>query len=160
MNLFILRHGDAENEAPTDQERVLSQTGKLKIAKIVLDHATLLQSVDYICISPFIRTQQTYNELLKSLPNCKEIKTVTTNKLVPSASVDDVISILESLNETDNTQSVLLISHQPLVGMLIDSLCNLETGCYRMGTAALAHIQLDIIARGCGDLTFLRHPEL
>ena len=55
-------------------------------------------------------------------------------------------------------QSIALVSHQPLVGTLIDDLGGFECGRYRMGTAALASLSCDPMAALCCTLDWLIHP--
>ncbi|MBV8586412.1 MAG: histidine phosphatase family protein, partial [Verrucomicrobia bacterium] len=57
--LFILRHADADTEAPTDAERSLSEKGMdqaRKIGRFLRDQGVQL---DHILTSPLVRARQT-----------------------------------------------------------------------------------------------------
>lgn len=66
--------------------------------------------------------------------------------------------------------SVLIVSHQPLVSHFLASLCEpvqslsslsyqFSLGKYSMGTANLACIECDVLAKGCANLLWIKKPN-
>lgn len=152
MQAFILRHGEAQLFADTDAERALTSIGYQQTVDILTASQAELECVTGIVASPYIRAQQTAAlaaELL-SLP------VETSPLLVPEADWMQVADLLES--RTDET--LLLVSHQPLVGTLVNWFCGLAPGRHIMGTSALACIDAEVVAAACGELRWLRQPGL
>ena len=151
LHIFIMRHGEAEAVAETDLLRELTPSGQQDILQMVADNADDLALVDTLWVSPYMRAQQTAQLVATQLP--KPIQTQTF--LTPAGNPKDVISALAEHSD----QTILIVSHQPLIGTVVDNLAGLEPGRYRMGTGALAYIQTDIYASACGELQWLRQPE-
>lgn len=158
MELFVLRHGHAEAEASSDSLRPLSAVGAKEVAEIYAKCGSELEQVELILVSPYVRAQQTLKALTDLSPYLQTVPQQTTPLLVPGGSSMAVIDYLYTQATDCSVGSILIVSHQPLVGTLVDSLCNLEPGCYRMGTAAMASIGADVVAAGCAELRWLRHP--
>lgn len=152
MIIYILRHGQAEPQVTTDEARRLTPKGFFETEKILGAHLKELASVSAIWASPLIRAQQTAQIAQQYLSG---IKLQTTELLVPEA---DSCALIEWLY-TQATQSdvVLLVSHQPLVGKLLGLLCGKHEGFYPMGTSSLAAIEIQPVAAGLGKLLLLDH---
>ncbi len=155
MQIFVLRHGHAEADAPTDRQRPLSWEGVHEVKTIVSRCAGELEKVQRVYVSPYLRAQQTFHAAREILP--------TLNKqdldiIVPGGNAQAVIDFLVDLQTNEHIESVLLITHQPFAGTFVDKLCGLETGTYRIGTAGLAAIDADPVAAGLGVLRWLKHP--
>ncbi len=153
MNVFIMRHGEAESVAKTDMQRALTQEGREDIAQMSASYRDELSQVDIIWASPYLRAQQTA-ELMSVQRSRSSTPVITQPFLPPSGNPLDVLIELES----HRNQTVLIISHQPLVGVLVDGLACLEPGRYRMGTGSLACLSTDIYANGCCELRWLHQP--
>ncbi len=152
MKVFLLRHGTAELVAPRDEERRLSAEGRRGLKSVFDACEADLSSVEAVLVSPYIRTQQTLNMALPYLPLVAAEQCETLSILTPGGNPN---SVIERLYKSE-AKSVLLVTHQPLVGVLLDALCACEAGRYRMDTGALALIELDVAARGLGELQWLR----
>jgi len=150
VNVFIMRHGEAQAKAETDRQRELAQQGREDIVQMAADYSSALGSIDVIWASPYVRTQQTAKLLSEQLGK----PVITQSFLQPSGNPIDTLSALEAHSEN----TVLIVSHQPLVGVLVDGLAGLEPGRYRMGTGALACVTTQIYANGCCDLEWLHQP--
>lgn len=151
MQLFIMRHGEAESRAESDMHRELTAQGKGDIAQMAETYADDLASVDIIWASPYARAQQTAQIMSTALGK----PVVTQAFLPPNGNPSEVLDILQNIGE----QTVLMVSHQPLVGVLVDGLAGLEPGRYRMGTGSLANIWTDVYAKGCCELRWLHQPD-
>lgn len=150
-----MRHGHAEPEAPADHLRALSAQGEREVGRSLARHQSELGNIQIAIVSPYVRAQSTYQVARSALPvhECVE-----SELLVPCADPQKMIDYLYALQQK-GVDSVLLVSHQPLVGTLVDRLCGLEPGAYRMGTAALAAIDTDVVAANCGELRWLHQVE-
>lgn len=152
MQLFILRHGEAEPYASSDFARNLTPAGKSQLTAVANRHLQQLGGISQVWVSPYVRTQQTLQHIRPLLP--ANVTIATTEDLTPDSPVQLLIPLLEkSLGD-----QVLLISHQPLVGEAVSRLCGLAPGHYRLGTSALTHIDLPLIGFGQGQVCFCDQP--
>lgn len=151
MKLFLMRHGDAEFNASIDSQRQLTDLGKENAHQMATNHRDDLSSVSKLWVSPYVRAQQTADIVSNVLDN--SVPRETQAFLKPSSDPNTVFAAVEK-----QQQSLLIVSHQPLIGTLVDLLAGLEPGSHRMSTASLACIEIDIIARACGELLWLHHP--
>ncbi|MGI1677316.1 MAG: phosphohistidine phosphatase SixA [Cellvibrionaceae bacterium] len=149
MKLFVLRHGEAEYSAPTDEERQLTDHGGNEVRSIVEKKLTKLKSVQHIFVSPYVRAQQTAAIVHELLP---DIPMTTLPIITPDGKVSEVLDFLQK----ENIENVILVSHQPLVGDLVSQMVGQPVGFYRMSTAALAYIKTDVFAAGCGTLRWIK----
>ncbi len=146
-----MRHGEAVANAETDAQRELTLQGREDIAQMAVSYGQQLANVDEIWASPYIRAQQTADIMAAHLK-----KTVSTHQVLsPGGAPADVLQALEQCQN----QTILIVSHQPLVGVLVDGLADLEPGRYRMGTGALAALKTDVYANGCCELSWLYQPD-
>jgi phosphohistidine phosphatase len=81
---------------------------------------------------------------------------MTADLIIPDANPFSVMEWLQSFGRIN--QSILLVSHQPLVGELVNKLCGKPAGFYSMGTSSLAAIRASVVATGMGELMWLDHP--
>ncbi|MBN0975713.1 phosphohistidine phosphatase SixA [Pseudomonas hygromyciniae] len=149
MKLWVLRHGEAESHAPSDAQRNLTERGRdevLRSAAHLID-----QPISAIIASPYVRAQQTAELVRTALGVVPEIRTVPW--LTPDSNPQQVLEKLD----TDDT--VLLVSHQPLVGNLISFL---QHGHQRqpqpMHTASLAELEGDFPLAGLMSLNSVKNP--
>lgn len=152
MHLFILRHGQAEPQQTTDEARELTDKGRTDTAHIVSGRMVDLQAITQIWASPLIRAQQTAEIAIKYLP---ALRVQISELIIPEASPVSAIEWLQSINQP--ALSMLLVSHQPFVGELVNKLCGKPAGFYSMGTSSLASINLPVVAVGMGELVWLDH---
>ncbi|MEB0040569.1 MULTISPECIES: phosphohistidine phosphatase SixA [unclassified Pseudomonas] len=150
MKLWILRHGEAHSQAPSDAERELTPHGR---GQVLSSAAHLLgKPLTRIIASPYRRAQQTAELVHQVLGFSEPILTV------PWLRPDSDSRLV--LNQLDNysTQDVLLVSHQPLVGSLVSVLVH---GHYRhaqpMNTASLAELEGDFPLAGLMELRTVHH---
>lgn len=153
MKLFILRHGQAEARAASDAERALTARGRRDVKKITDGSASELLELEQIWVSPLRRAQETAAVAMETLDWGSE--PITTALLEPGS---DVEALCEQLRESDY-ECLLLISHQPLVGALIEHLSGAAPGRYAMGTASLACLEFDWAASGLAEVKWLRHSD-
>jgi len=154
MQLFILRHGQAEPQSTTDEARNLTAQGRADVAAITGSSLIDLHLINEIWASPLVRAQQTaqiVQEVLHAQGQYVAIK--TTPLIIPDG---DVVGLFEAL-QSSSAQSILLASHQPFVGDLLDRLCGQASGFHPMNTSSLACVDVSVAADGLGILRWLRH---
>lgn len=145
-----MRHGEAESAAGSDAQRQLTPSGRDDITQMAESYKEELSQVDVIWTSPYLRAQQTAQLMSERL----SVPVITQAFLPPNGNPLDVLDALEE----HRRQTVLIVSHQPLVGILVDGLAALEPGRYRMGTGSLAYLSTGIYANGCCELQWLHQP--
>lgn len=151
MNLWILRHGEAQSRARTDAERELTANGR---EEVLVSAAHLLgQPLRWIIASPYVRAQQTAELVRQALGFSDAV--VTVPWLTPDS---DPRKVLENL-DLYASDDVLLVSHQPLVGSLIGLAVhgNLQQA-EPMHTASLAQLDGDFPLAGAMTLIGVQHP--
>ena len=109
MNLYLVRHGDAEKTQPgkRDEDRRLLQKGWESI-KIAADQwIFFIKKLDIICTSPYSRAVETAEIIAQSFKYEKEI--LKDNTLAPGSLTKELITLNNSLGGED----IMIIGHQP-----------------------------------------------
>lgn len=157
MTVFILRHGQAEPQVTTDEVRRLTDKGRTDTARVVQGRLSYMAPLAQIWASPLVRAQQTAEIAVTYFPG---ITIQTTDLLIPEADPQALLDWLDGLSRQQSTcsdLSILLVSHQPLVGRLVNNLCGKPDDFYPMGTSSLAAVHAPVIATNMGDLLWLDH---
>jgi phosphohistidine phosphatase len=157
MTIFILRHGQAEAQVTTDDARQLTEKGRNDTVRVVRARLADMSLLVQIWASPLVRAQQTAEIAVGYFP---QLTIQTTELLVPEANPQALMDWLDELNARqliNTNQSILLVSHQPLVGSLVNMLCSKPDDYYPMGTSSLAAIRAQVVASDMGDLLWLDH---
>jgi phosphohistidine phosphatase len=105
MDLILWRHAEAEDGAP-DISRALTARGKEQAASMSAWLQQALPPSTRVLVSPATRTQQTAKFLQRDF--------VTLESLAPGASPH---AILEAANWPKGEGNVLIVGHQPSLGM-------------------------------------------
>lgn len=154
MIIYFLRHGQAEPQVTTDEARALTAKGRADTESVLRARITNMQGVSQIWASPLVRAQQTAEIAQTFLPS---LAIRTTPLLIPEANPLQLLNWLSETFSSHANDAILLVTHQPLVGTLVNQLCNKADNYYLMGTSSLAAIELDVIAAGLGNLHWLEH---
>jgi phosphohistidine phosphatase len=145
MKLFIARHGEASFDADTDFSRPLTQRGIDQTRVLADQNLSTLNEVRSIWASPLLRAQQTakiYQEIL-------ELDIHTQPFITPDSSPKQVLRQLSKAN----LDSLLIVSHQPLVGDLVSLL--VEGNCFQphpFVTSELVVLECDMFEPGLSHL--------
>ncbi|QTF07703.1 phosphohistidine phosphatase SixA [Brenneria izadpanahii] len=139
MQVLIMRHGDAVPDAASDSQRPLSARGYDESQKMAFWLNTQGMNIDRILVSPYLRAQQTLKAVrdILSLP----VEDECLPELTPGGNAKLVSYYLQTLAK-EGTESVLIISHLPLVGYLVAELCPAETAPM-FATSAIACVNID-----------------
>lgn len=135
MNLWLLRHGEAEPTQTSDIARNLTGTGVQEVLKT----AQRLRKVplDIVLHSPYVRALQTAQIVCEEIAYQGEIAQVEW--ITPDDNPKQVIKQLEAYE----AENILLVSHQPLLGKLVGLLTEGELmgASYYLATAELVHLE-------------------
>lgn len=134
MNIWIMRHGEAGFNAPSDSERTLTENGREMafqqgrwLGDVLCERGILL---DKILVSPYQRTRQTLECLQDGIQAVSSREFFANSEagivevwegITPSGSPETVLDYLAFLKE-EGAKNVLIISHLPLVFDLVHAL--------------------------------------
>ena len=154
MNIVIMRHGQADAYASSDEARCLTARGQ---ADALAAGQTLAKQglvFDAVWVSPYRRAQQTADQVLRSIEIAER---ETNNSITPDSSPERFIAQLTAADYNN----LLLVSHNPFVSSLIGLLCD-GAGRYGppMSPASMAMLTADDVLTGCCELAWLRHAPL
>jgi len=113
--LILMRHGEADWNATTDESRCLTEKGISFVRQQAAEVAGFAPNVSKIICSPYRRTCQTARLMQQSLGG---IEIVEDDRLTPDVPVSEAITALEA-HWQDN---LLVVTHQPLIGYLVSYL--------------------------------------
>ena len=119
MELIVLRHAEAEDHAPTDHLRRLTEKGRHQAEAVgvyLKEHAI---KVDIILSSPALRTVETAEIVAEEL----ELEVQTVPWALPGMTPE---MAMNSLERFQSAKRVLLVGHQPDIGLLVARLLGLR----------------------------------
>ncbi len=120
MQLYIMRHGQAEPFGNMDHLRELTPSGYKEaecMGKWFNDLAIVL---DQVFISPYVRAQQTAKTLLDEVSDV--VKFDTIDFITPSDDAKKVHDYIDGLCADEEIEQLLIVSHMPLVSYLVAEL--------------------------------------
>jgi len=132
-----MRHGEAVDQfcrtEKEDAKRPLTENGQLEAFKMGEWLARKAPLLDEIYVSPYLRTQQTCQQVLKGVKQCDEpinkiVKPITLDFITPLGKAKEVHNFIEELLLSDdnkqnkNELTLLIISHMPLVSSIVSEL--------------------------------------
>lgn len=138
MQIYIMRHGQAEMMAFSDAERNLTDIGREEselMAKYLVKQGVELNAV---LVSPYVRAQQTWQSVSPFFEGITNIQTLPC--LTPSGSARKTVNELLAL-QAEGIKNVLLVSHLPLVGYIVGELAP-AAGVPAFSTSAVGHVSL------------------
>jgi phosphohistidine phosphatase len=116
MHLILWRHAEAEDNAPTDLLRPLTLRGRKQAAKVAgWLHGQLGSELAQwrVMASPALRAQQTATAL--------QLPVETIDSIAPDCAAQCVI---DAAGWPDGARNVIVIGHQPTLGMVAARLIN------------------------------------
>lgn len=148
MQLYILRHANADTEAATDEARELSEKGREQARKVARFCALHGITPDVIFSSPLIRAQQTAKPVAKELG----MEVTTVRWLACGATPVGILGQLAAFGES---ATVMLVGHQPDLGELIAHLLGAAQGAsVNVRKASLTLVEVLLPRKGGGRLEF------
>lgn len=152
MKIYIMRHGQAGMNAKTDEQRPLTEQGieeSIHMARWLAPQLT--DSFSLVIHSNYLRARQTWQAISAELPAAREVE--ESGEITPYGDPAFVASYLTALAATHD--SILMVSHLPLVGYLVQSLCP-AAGAPMFATSGMACIEWQ---DGKGVLLWLEGPH-
>lgn len=155
MDIYVMRHGEAESRAAADNLRELTRRGVAQ-AEWMAENIADLSSVDRIICSPYIRAKQTAALVASYTGSGVETCDHITPESDPSAAVD----FFYKEKETRPFKSLLIVSHMPFVARFVQDLASESPGFFSMPTASIAKLSGEVLAKHCCELHWIKHPKI
>jgi phosphohistidine phosphatase len=157
MTIYLLRHAIAvprgTEEYPGD-DRPLTPEGVAKMEKNAAGMLGLGLEFDAIIHSPLSRARDTARIVRKAMkPGCP---VSSSDALLPDA---DPAGILAELSGDERRNSVLLVGHEPHLGLLGAGLLGSRDPSVILRKGGLARIDADEPAHGAGRLIWMLTPR-
>lgn len=108
---MIVRHGEAEAYASSDDSRALTDVGRVQVELVAQFLGKLNTKIDLVAYSPLVRTTQTAKIILDSI-DAERIE--VWPELIHSSTAE----MAEAKLVQAGCDNILLVSHMPLVAML------------------------------------------
>ncbi len=121
MNIYLLRHGIAEDGGPglADHDRALTDEGWKRLRKAASVWRRLVPTPNVIMVSPLRRALQTAEVFAQAVAFTGEVQ--VTDALIPSGAPSVALSMLEA-ESFSQTKAVAVIGHEPHLGYLLGAL--------------------------------------
>jgi phosphohistidine phosphatase len=150
MNLYLLRHAEAEEEAASDGERQLTDRGREQARTIGRFCARNDLYPEKILTSPLARALQTAKIVADELKVADRVQVCgfATAGMTTEAA-------LNGLKAFTKHPSVLLVGHEPDFSEFVAALIGGEEECIRLRKASLVKVTLPKLKAGVGRLEFL-----
>jgi phosphohistidine phosphatase len=141
MNLYIIRHAIAVDEATSDyesdSERPLTDKGRKKMRQIAKALRQLGVDFDLILSSPYVRACETA-EIVADVFKMKN-KIVFSDHLIPEGNPELLIG---EINEKHTVESLAIVGHEPhlsaFIGLLITDSSKVEITLKKGGVCHLS----------------------
>lgn len=118
MQLYLLRHGDAQTEASIpDQYRALTPEGIASIERVARAIQRLDLQFDAVYSSPFLRARHTTELALGK--RASKVNIQLTDHLIVGA---DFLNLFQLLNQHPADAHILLVGHEPYFSQLLSFL--------------------------------------
>jgi phosphohistidine phosphatase len=139
MNLYLVRHADAEKTPPgkRDEDRRLTREGKDRIKVVAARWIYFIGELDFICTSPYVRAVETAEIIAKAFEFEKEI--IKDNGLASGSLTKDLINLVNSLEGED----ILIVGHQPDLSEHVSNLISAKGALVEFKKAAVAKISFN-----------------
>jgi phosphohistidine phosphatase len=148
MKIYIMRHGEAEMFASSDAERQLTKRGEQASVAVAQKCVSMgITEFDQVLVSPYIRAQQTWQQISQCF-TAKQLQ--NSDDITPYGDAFDVAQFLYAMAQTSKLDSILLVSHLPLVGYLTAELAQ-GISPPMFPTSGLACVEVDA-QRQSGEL--------
>ncbi|MCU7494529.1 MAG: hypothetical protein HF314_01285 [Ignavibacteria bacterium] len=152
MNVYLVRHGAAEDKKPgeSDFDRELTEEGKKKMTLAVKGWKNLIPRLDTLVSSPLIRAVQTAEVARKAYGIKEEV--IKDNRLMPGSRTEEVVALI---NEMPG-EEIVLFGHEPDFSTHLSRLISNSGAGIDFKKGAIAKIYFQGRARlSSGSLEFL-----
>lgn len=157
MNIYLVRHGDAEKSSMNkrDSERELTPEGKIITKAASAAWKNLIPEIDLIISSPYIRAYQTA-EIIASVLGVKN-QIVKDKKLSPGSNTESLVEIAQNYS----SGNIMFVGHQPDFSEHLANLVSGSGAYFEFRKSAVAGIAFsNKVKLGRGTLMFLIPPDV
>ena len=141
MKLYIMRHGQAQLTASSDKLRDLTAQGQQESVIMAKWLASQQGEFDITFASPYIRAKHTYDLVITSFKAPEHHYVL--NELTPESSPEMCGDALLAYCAQHKAASVLVVSHLPLVALLVSDLCKGDV-VPSFSTSSIACLEIDL----------------
>lgn len=146
MKLYVMRHAQASFNAPSDQERPITEKGLEQTNELIKRIKNELSDVEQIWSSELLRAKQTASAV-------SDVLALPTSEHAFLSPDVDPRDVLEKINALNTKSALLIVSHQPLVGELVSLLVNGNAHqAHPYSTSEILFLEADVIAPGMASL--------
>ncbi|MEE3609298.1 phosphohistidine phosphatase SixA [Avibacterium paragallinarum] len=153
MKIFVMRHGEAKSMASSDKLRQLTEKGKLQSYQQGQWLQSFCSELDKVLVSPYIRAQETFEQIDLAYKNQLNSKFETWSGITPYGDASVVKDYLDVLSQ-EGVKHILIISHLPLVGDIVRELCGKNTANFYPATI----VEIEYNAAHCGIVKQIQLP--
>lgn len=157
MEIFILRHGDANSDSKKiieDSKRTLTDAGIKEIENVSRFFEEFDISIDHVFSSPLKRARQTSEIILK---NQKKAKFTELAELKPEGIAGDVCKKITK----HSGSTILIVGHMPLLANIISYITSQNQIEVSLKTGGLGKIKTRSVESHLqGQLEWLLTPKL
>lgn len=157
MNLYLIRHSEAEKISPLkkDFDRELTSEGIELLRKAVQYWQKIINGFDLIVTSPLVRAVQTSEIIAESFNYSKEV--IKDNNLATGAVTGDLIELIN----TYNVENIACIGHQPDLSNHVSNIISTNGCTLHFPPAAICKIRFNGLAKfSKGELIYLIPPDI
>jgi phosphohistidine phosphatase len=150
MQLFLLRHAEAEPHAANDEARALTDKGRRQAANVGRFCASRDVLPEIILSSPLVRARQTAKFVARELglSNIVQIEEFLATGMTPE-------SAFSGLDKHSGKASVMLVGHEPDFSRLAGVLIGGQPCSVHFRKATLLSVSLQNLKPGAGTIEFL-----
>lgn len=150
MKLYFVRHGEAEDLAPTDHSRELTERGKERVAKSAQVLKRLGITPEAIYSSPRIRAQQTAEIIAEALG----LDVTITEEVNFGFNVSYIKPLTKKFNSSDE---VMFVGHNPDMSQIVHKMAGASVSMKKGGLA-----RIDVVNHKTrrGELVWLIAPKI
>jgi phosphohistidine phosphatase len=158
MQVYILRHGIAEEGSPSgkDADRALTNDGRKRLREVLrlAEKGDVVPSL--IITSPFLRAVQTAEVAMEVLGYANDL--LRTEALIPSSEPEDV---WEEIRVHQGIMQLMIVGHEPLLSRVVGFLLNSPSLNIDVKKGGLIRIDIDGFgAQPHGVLKWMVVPKL
>lgn len=154
MNVYFLRHGDAEYGSKADHLRELTSDGKEKLKIAAAGWAELIPSLDKIFSSPLKRAVQTA-EIVKDVFSLSG-KIEIDERITSGCRFDEVLSLINSAGK----ENFMIVGHMPDLSYHVSAFLGTSGSAVNFGKGTIAKVNfMGKAIAGRGTLEWLLPQE-
>jgi phosphohistidine phosphatase len=112
MRVTLIRHGEAGDDAPRDEDRTLTKRGRAQARRVGAALARRGARFSTVITSPLVRAVQTAEIVVAAME--LRARVIVNDVLVPEGQPHNVVALLGSLTEAQG-KSVALVAHEPIL---------------------------------------------